>query len=70
MLGTIININNQVAKYEIGHTKSKWNDLFGNDPDLWDFPISELLDGTIEPNPDIIYWLIGERLYETDRPSR
>ena len=38
---------------------------YGNSYDLWDFPIEELLDGTIKINEDIWYWLIDGRCYET-----
>lgn len=33
--------------------------------DLWDFSISDFLTGAIEPNEDIVYCLINNRLYET-----
>ena len=39
--------------------------LYGASYDLWDFPIEELLDGTVEINEDIWYWLIDGRCYET-----
>ena len=38
---------------------------YGASYDLWDFPIEELLDGTVEINEDIWYWLIDGRCYET-----
>ena len=38
---------------------------YGADYDVWDFPIEELLDGTIDINEDIWYWLIEGRCYET-----
>jgi hypothetical protein len=64
MKGIII-VNEKVAHYETGHDKSVWDLRFGNNPDIWDFKVSEILDGTVEPQSDILYWLIGERLYET-----
>lgn len=51
-----------------GKTKTEYNDTYGNGyevGDLWDFPIEELLNGAVEPNEDIWYWLINGRLYET-----
>ena len=50
---------------EFGHTVEEWKDKW-YDYDLWDFPIEELLDGTIEPNQDIVYWCIDGRCYETE----
>jgi len=41
------------------HNGSTWNN------ECWDFPLEELLDGSIEPRDDIVYWLIGDRAYET-----
>lgn len=38
---------------------------YGASYDLWDFPIEELLDGTVEINEDIWYWVIDGRCYET-----
>lgn len=51
--------------YEYGHTIEEWEVLSSINEDLWDFPIEELKDGTIEPNADILYWVIGDRVYET-----
>lgn len=40
---------------------------YDEDDDLWDFPLYELIDGTVEINENIWYWLIGAgRCYETD----
>lgn len=50
---------------EIGHTLDEWQEKYGSNEDNWDFPINELLDGTIEPDENITYWLINGRLYET-----
>lgn len=51
-----------------GKTKTEWVEKHKNydtEDELWDFPINELLDGTIEPNEGLWYWLINGRLYET-----
>lgn len=51
---------------ETSHTLKEWNEHFKKDDAiLWNFPKEELLDGTVEPQPFMIYWLIGNRLYET-----
>lgn len=50
---------------EEGHTKEELKTITDNDEEYWDFPLVELLDGTIEPNKEMIYWLIDGRLYET-----
>lgn len=52
----------------LNKTKKDWNDTFGHNEDLWDFPIKELLDGTIEIDQSQYYWLIGGRCYETGVP--
>lgn len=40
---------------------------YHEDEDLWDFPLYELIDGTVEINENIWYWCIGAgRCYETD----
>lgn len=65
MRGTIV-YNKFVAYYETGHKKEEWEAKYGNDPDLWDFPADEILDGTILPCPAYLYWLIDGRFYETD----
>lgn len=62
-------INNRVMEIkkltlEIGHTLDEWQEKYGSNEDNWDFPINELLDGTIEPDEDITYWFINGRLYE------
>ena len=50
---------------ETGHTLEEWNDKYGDSENRWDFPIEELLDGTIEPDEDMVYWVIDNRVYET-----
>ena len=65
MIGTII-VGHFVARYETGHTLKEWKSKFGKNTGLWDFPVDEILDGTIEPNGEFLYWLIDGRLYETE----
>lgn len=52
--------------YEIGHTLQEWEEKFGGNPDLWDFPVIELFDQSVEPDEGMLYWFIDGRLYETD----
>ena len=49
----------------LGKTEEEWSESYGGDC-IWDFPIEELLDGTIDINEDIWYWLIDGRCYETN----
>lgn len=57
--------------FEAGHTKEEWKqeqeEAAKEYVCLWSFPIDEMIDGTIEPDVDRIYWLIDGRLYETNR---
>ena len=55
-------------KVEEGHTLEEYMSIFGKDYEngnLWDFPIEELYDGSIEPQEHMIYWVIEGRAYET-----
>lgn len=61
-------VNGYNLNIVFGHKKSEWvNEHKNKDSkgELWDFPIEELLDGTIEPSEVMWYWLINGRLYET-----
>lgn len=60
--------NNFVIHYETGHTVEEYMERFGfeyDSGDCWDILVEELEDGTLEPNEDMVYWLIGDRYYET-----
>ena len=37
----------------------------GNDNDLWNMPLEEFLDGTLEVNDTIWYYYVNGRCYET-----
>ncbi len=50
---------------EFGHTLHELHSGSHWDNECWDFEYSELFDGTIEPQDDMVYWLIDGRLYET-----
>ncbi len=52
-----------------GKTLDEYMELYGdayNNRELWDFSLSDLEDGSIEPDPDKIYWEIDGRFYETE----
>lgn len=59
-------VENKPFLVSLGHTHEEWDKLEETAvyEELWDFPLTEVLDGTIEP-ADTIYWLIDNRLYET-----
>ena len=59
-------VNGQKINYEIGHSVQEWNELFGNNENLWDISIDDFITGAVESNEDMIYWYINGRLYETE----
>lgn len=65
MVKTII-IDGKQLHVVLGKThKEWWEKTHGVDEPLWDFPIEELIDGSVEINECIYYWLIDGRCYET-----
>ena len=50
----------------LGHTEQEWKEKYGERIDFWSFRFEELIDGTIEPSEDLVYWYIDGRCYETD----
>lgn len=65
-----ISCNGIVISFEVGHTLQEWNEKYGNrdtytDIAFWDVSIEDLLNGGIEPQEGMIYWLIDGRMYET-----
>lgn len=53
---------------ETGHDLDTYNTLFKSgieDGSLWSFSKEDVETGAIEPDPDILYWEIDGRLYET-----
>jgi hypothetical protein len=53
---------------ETGHSLDEYNALFKSeieDGSLWSFSKEDMETGAIEPNPDMLYWEIDGRLYET-----
>jgi len=51
---------------ETGHTIEELHSGYGWDNECWDFDIEEFFNGTIEPQDGRVYWLIGDRVYETN----
>lgn len=59
-------VNGMVVTYVTDVTFEQYDRYASRvDDDLWDFSISDFLTGAIEPLQDIVYCLIGNRLYET-----
>lgn len=53
---------------ETNHTLKEWELLYKQDyinGDLWDFSLECIKFQAIEPNPNMVYWLIDNRVYET-----
>lgn len=53
---------------ETGHNLDTYNTLFKSgveDGSLWSFSKEDMEARAIEPDPDILYWEIDDRLYET-----
>ena len=48
----------------LGKTRREWLEAYAKDV-VWDILLEELLDGTMEINEDIWYWLIDGRCFET-----
>lgn len=53
---------------ELGHTIEEYNALYDKEyenGEFWDFSIEDIEAGAIEANPNMIYWQIDDRVYET-----
>lgn len=62
---TYIIINGKKMHIVLGKTIKDWEKYHSNEI-LWSFPISEFIEEAIEINEDIWYWLINDRVYETE----
>lgn len=49
---------------ETWHSIEEYQTLYGQDPNLWDFDPIDFLNGAIELDLQMRYWLIDGRLYE------
>ena len=59
-----------MKKYNIesNHTLDEYTEEYGDlydSGELWDFSIKDARAGAIDLDPIMIYWCIGDRLYET-----
>ena len=48
----------------LGKTYQEWEEKYGADS-FWDFCLEDFINGAIEVDSSIWYWLIDGRLYET-----
>ena len=58
-------VNGTPMEVEVGHTIQEWKDNY-DDGNNWDVSLEDIITGAIEPSPNVIYWLIDGRLYETN----
>lgn len=57
-----------LTNVEGGHTLSEYDSSFGDkysEGEFWDFSLEDFESGAVEPDPEMIYWEIDDRLYET-----
>ena len=60
-----LEVNGVKLNLVLGKTWTEWDTKYGSNLDVWDVLFEELIDGTLEINPDIWYWYIDGRCYET-----
>lgn len=65
-MNTTITVNGKKLHLILGKTKKEILKETGHDDSLWDFPLEELLDGTVEIDEDNRYFYCEGRCYETD----
>jgi hypothetical protein len=61
----IVYVNGKALHLVFGKSREEWERVYAN-PDLWDVPFEELVDGTLEVDEDIWYWYIDGRCFETN----
>ena len=61
----IVHVNGKALHLVFGKSREEWERVYAN-PDLWDVPFKELVDGTLEVDEDIWYWYIDGRCFETN----
>lgn len=62
-----LTINGKKLHYQTERTLPEWNEmceLCGTD-ELWDISAEDFLTLAIEPDGQMVYWLINGRFYET-----
>ena len=52
-----------MAKVIYGHTLEEL--AMVQDDYCWNFLVEDFINGAIAPQDNMVYWLIGDRLYET-----
>lgn len=58
---------------ECGKTMEEYMANFGEEyenGELWDFSAEDINGGAVDPDPDILYWEIDGRIYETTWTKR
>lgn len=61
----ILAVDNRNLHLILNKSVKEWESQYGGDYNLWDMPLEELLDGTLEINDTIWYYYIDGRCYET-----
>lgn len=61
----IVEVDGKKLHLVLYKNKTLWHEQYGYTQECWDILLEELLDGAIEINEDIWYWLIDGRCYET-----
>ena len=61
----IVEVNGQKLHLVLYKNRELWHRFYGHRQECWDILLEELLDGAMEINEDIWYWLIDGRCYET-----
>ena len=62
---TCIIIDGKKMHLVLGKTLKDYEKYNSNEV-LWSFQLDEFIEGAIEVNEDIYYWLINGRVYETE----
>lgn len=61
----VLAVDNRNLHLILNKSVKEWESQYGGDYNLWDVPLEELLDGTLEINDTIWYYYIDGRCYET-----
>ena len=63
----VINVRERNLHLILGMSVEVWESQYCNDNDIWNMPLEEFLDGTLDVNDTIWYYYINGRCYETDQ---
>ena len=61
----VLAVDNRNLHLILNKSVKEWESQYGGDCDLWNMPLEELLDGTLDINDTIWYYYIDGRCYET-----